>query len=111
MPRVSLGVNSAKAQVVPLDELLDHQVFPILFRRLHYQGPVWAGAAQQFLVHLSVPAELAEDELLAGIPVPDEADAAPGALLQQADLLIFVSEDVLQPCVQHNHPRIKSKNS
>ena len=48
-----------------------------------------AGAVRQLPGDLPVAGEAAEDGLPAALLVPDELHAAPGTLLQQAELLKF----------------------
>ena len=75
------GVFQQKVQGVPLNKLLNHQIFPILLRHLVDHRQVAAGAVQQLPVDLPVAGKTAENELPAALPVPDELHAAPGALL------------------------------
>ena len=40
--------------------VLNDHIFPVLFRRLHHQGEVRAGAGQQLLVDLSIASKPAD---------------------------------------------------
>ena len=70
------------------------------------QGQTGTGAVQQLPVDLSIAGEAAEDKLLSGAPVTDQPHAAPGALLQKADILKFGPQLFGQPGIHDDHPKI-----
>ncbi len=88
------GSLQQKAQGIPLDELLDDQIFLPLRGHLVDGGQVGAGVFQQLFVDLRVAGEAAEDEALAGDLVSDEPDTAPGALLEHPEGVVFLPQRV-----------------
>ena len=78
-----------KAQGIPLDKLLQHQIVHLPHRHLIHRGQVGAGDLQQLLIDLRVPCEPPEDELPPGGLMADGAHAAPGTLLEQGNFLVF----------------------
>ena len=97
------GVLQQKAQGVAFDELLHHQVVPVLLSHLIDGGQVGTGVVQELLIHLRIAGKLPEDEALPGAFVADEADAAPGTFFDEAHQLIFLRQNAGEPAIHGIH--------
>lgn len=83
------GVLEQKAQSIPLDELLQHQIVPILLGNFVNDGQVGTGVLQQTGIDLCIAGKTAENVKLPRGFVPDGPHTAPGTFFDQPDGLKF----------------------
>lgn len=87
-------VLEQKAQSIPLDELLQHQVVPILLGNFVNDGQVGTGILQQTGIDLCVAGKTAENVKLPRGFVPDGLHTAPGTFFDQPDGLKFCFQSI-----------------
>jgi len=83
------GILKQKAQCIPFDKFLQHQIFPVLLRHFIHSGQIRAGIVQELAVNLRVSGKAMQNEFLSGGFVADQPYAAPSPLLHLPDLFIF----------------------
>ena len=83
------GILKQKAQCIPFDKFLQHQIFPVLLRHFIHSGQIRAGIVQELAVNLRVSDKAMQNESLSGGFVADQPYAAPSPLLHLPDLFIF----------------------
>ena len=89
------------SQGISLNILLQHQRFAVLSGYLIDVRQIRTGDLQQLTIDIRGSVQSSEDELLSGLSVTEQTDAASWTLFDDMHQIVLLMEDIEQPVVKH----------